>query len=58
MHNIEKLLEVLACPRDHGSLEFDEAANVLINPRLGIAYPIEDGIPVMLKDASFAWPKQ
>ncbi|MDO4911502.1 MAG: Trm112 family protein [Corynebacterium sp.] len=45
-----RLLEVLVCPKDKGSLEYKEAENLLVNPRLGIAYRIEDGIPVMLID--------
>lgn len=51
------LLEILVCPRDHGALDYDEHAQVLVNPRLGLAYPIEDGIPVMLVDAAQSWPK-
>ena len=43
------LLDILACPEDHGSLILieDEA---LYNPRLRKAYPIENGIPVLLID--------
>ena len=45
-----QLLEVLACPQDHGPLTYVEDKNVLVNPRLKIAYPIVDDIPVMLID--------
>lgn len=45
-----QLLEVLACPQDHGPLTYLEDKNVLFNPRLKIAYPIVDDIPVMLID--------
>ena len=45
-----QLLEVLACPQDHGPLTYLKNKNVLINPRLKIAYPIVDDIPVMLID--------
>ena len=45
-----QLLEVLACPQDHGPLIYLEDKNVLVNPRLKIAYPIVDDIPVMLID--------
>ncbi|MCW4355647.1 Trm112 family protein [Hoyosella sp. YIM 151337] len=43
------LMNVLACPQDHGPLLLvgDE---VLYNPRLRRAYPIENGIPVLLID--------
>lgn len=51
------LLEVLACPRDKGPLDYVEEEQVLVNPRLGIAYPIEDGIPVLLIDEGIAWPR-
>lgn len=49
------LLEILVCPQDKGELRYVEAENVLVNDRLGIAYPIEDGIPVMLKDSAVVW---
>ena len=45
-----QLLEVLACPQDHGPLIYLEDKNVLVNPRLKIAYPIVHDIPVMLID--------
>lgn len=51
-----QLLEVLACPQDHGPLRYLEDEQVLVNERLGIAYRIDDGIPVMLIDEAFAWP--
>lgn len=44
------LLDILVCPEDKGPLEYHEDEQVLVNPRLGKAYPIEDGIPVMLVD--------
>lgn len=50
-----QLLEVLACPQDHGSLIYLEDKNVLVNPRLKIAYPIVDDIPVMLIDEAIAY---
>ncbi len=51
-----KLLEVLVCPQDKGPLTYLEDEQVLVNDRLGVAYPIEDGIPVMLVDYAQAWP--
>lgn len=50
-----QLLEILACPQDHGPLDYYEAEQVLVNPRLGIAYPIVGGIPVMLIDEAQPW---
>ncbi|WP_448852530.1 Trm112 family protein [Corynebacterium sp. 335C] len=52
-----KLLEILACPRDHGPLEYREDDQVLVNPRLGIAYRIDDGVPVLLSDEAVDWAK-
>lgn len=51
-----KLLEVLVCPQDKGPLEYLKKEQVLVNERKGIAYPIEDGIPVMLVDEAIDWP--
>jgi uncharacterized protein YbaR (Trm112 family) len=45
-----KLLEILVCPVTKGELEYDEAAQELISRKAGLAYPIRDGIPVMLAD--------
>ena len=50
-----KLLEVLVCPQDKGPLTYLEDKQVLVNERLGIAYPIEDDIPVMLVDHAQKW---
>jgi uncharacterized protein YbaR (Trm112 family) len=43
-----RLLEILVCPATHGPLEYDSAANELISRKAGLAYPIRDGIPIML----------
>jgi uncharacterized protein YbaR (Trm112 family) len=43
-----RLLEILVCPLTHGPLEYDSAANELISRKAGLAYPIRDGIPIML----------
>jgi len=45
-----KLLEILVCPLTKGSLEFDAEAHELISREAGLAYPIRDGIPIMLVD--------
>lgn len=44
----QKLLSILVCPADRGSLLFVD--NLLYNPRLRKAYRIDDGIPVLLVD--------
>ena len=45
-----KLLEILVCPQDKGPLTYSEEKQLLINERLGVAYRVEDGIPVLLAD--------
>ena len=45
-----KLLEFLVCPLTKGPLEYDAAAQELISRQAGLAYPIRDGIPIMLTD--------
>lgn len=49
-----KLLEILACPVDKQPLE--DHGDYLVNTRLGKAYPVQDGIPVLLVDDSVDWP--
>jgi uncharacterized protein len=45
-----KLLEILVCPLTKASLRYDRAAQELISDEAGLAYPIRDGIPIMLVD--------
>ena len=45
-----KLLEILVCPVTRGPLEYDREAQELISRSAGLAYPIRDGIPIMLAD--------
>ncbi len=45
-----KLLEILVCPVTKGPLTYDRKAQELISEQAGRAYPIRDGIPVMLVD--------
>ena len=45
-----KLLEILVCPLTKGPLVYDEKAQELISEEAGLAYPIRDGIPIMLVD--------
>ena len=44
-----KLLEILVCPLTKGPLKYDRAAQELISEQAGLAYPIRDGIPIMLE---------
>ena len=45
-----RLLEVLVCPVNKGPLHYDAAANELISRGARLAYPIRDGIPIMLPE--------
>ena len=45
-----KLLEILVCPVTKEPLEYDAKAQELISRTAGLAYPIRDGIPIMLAD--------
>jgi uncharacterized protein YbaR (Trm112 family) len=45
-----KLLEILVCPLTKGPLEFDPAKQELISRSAKLAYPIRDGIPIMLPE--------
>ncbi|WP_105384521.1 Trm112 family protein [Neorhizobium alkalisoli] len=43
-----KLLDLLVCPLSKGRLSFNRESNELISERVRLAYPIRDGIPIML----------
>jgi len=44
-----KLLEILVCPLTKSPLQYDAEAQELISKQAGLAYPIRDGIPIMLE---------
>ena len=45
-----KLLEILVCPQTKGPLEYDAEKQELISRSAKLAYPIRDGIPIMLPE--------
>jgi uncharacterized protein YbaR (Trm112 family) len=45
-----RLLEILVCPLTKTTLEYDAARQELISRAAKLAYPIRDGIPIMLPD--------
>jgi uncharacterized protein YbaR (Trm112 family) len=45
-----KLLEILVCPVTKGPLTYDRERQELVSPQARLAYPIRDGIPIMLPD--------
>jgi len=44
-----RMLESLVCPITHGPLAFDAAQGELVSRHAGLAFPIRDGIPIMLE---------
>jgi uncharacterized protein len=45
-----RLLEILVCPVTHGPLEYDREKQELISRGAKLAYPIRDGVPIMLPE--------
>lgn len=45
-----KLLDILVCPVTKGPLDYDREAQELISKKAGLAFPVRDGIPIMLPD--------
>jgi uncharacterized protein len=46
------LLERLACPVTRGPLRWDEAGGELVSEAAGLAFPVRDGVPVLLAEAA------
>ncbi|VAW62245.1 hypothetical protein MNBD_GAMMA09-317 [hydrothermal vent metagenome] len=44
----KKQLELIACPECHGKIEYDKNSSELLCNKCKLAFPVEDGIPVML----------
>jgi len=47
-----KLLEILVCPLTKGVLRYDAEHDELISDQARLAYPIRDGVPIMLVDGA------
>ena len=47
--NINKLLEILVCPKTGGKLKYDKKRKQLISLKANLAYPIRDKIPILLE---------
>ena len=45
-----RLLEILVCPVTHGPLSYNRARGELISKSARLAYPVRDGVPVMLPE--------
>lgn len=46
----KRLLEILVCPVTKGPLEWDAQASELISRQAGLAFPVRDGVPIMLPE--------
>ncbi len=46
----KKQIDMIACPECHSKLTYDKAAKELVCDKCKLAYPVQDGIPVMLVD--------
>jgi uncharacterized protein YbaR (Trm112 family) len=45
-----RLLEILVCPVTHGPLTYDKARGELVSKSAKLAYPVRDGVPIMLPE--------
>jgi uncharacterized protein len=54
----EDLLEVLVCPATRTPLRWDEERQELVSDAAGVAYPVRDGIPVMLIEEARILPRR
>jgi uncharacterized protein YbaR (Trm112 family) len=50
METDPKLLEILVCPLTKTTLHYDRARQELVSKAAGLAFPIRDGVPIMLAD--------
>ncbi len=46
----KRLLEILVCPQTKGPLVYDREQGELLSKKAGLAYPVRDGVPIMLVD--------
>ncbi|MEM5493666.1 Trm112 family protein [Hoeflea sp. AS16] len=53
-----KMLELLVCPLTYGPLKFDAEKDELISARAKLAYPVRDGIPIMLVSEARQLPEE
>jgi uncharacterized protein YbaR (Trm112 family) len=54
MQTDPKLLEILVCPLTKATLHYDRDKQELVSRAAGLAYPIRDGVPIMLTDEARA----
>ena len=54
----ERLLDLLVCPLTRTRLRYDAERQELVSEAAGLAYPVRDGVPVMLPDQARALPTE
>jgi uncharacterized protein YbaR (Trm112 family) len=54
----QKLFEILVCPLTRGPLRYDAEKKELISSHAKLAYPIRDGVPILLVDEARAWENE
>ena len=54
----KEFLEILVCPLTKGPLTYDRQAGELVSAKAGLAYPVRDGIPIMLPDEARVLEKE
>lgn len=47
-HLDPKMLELLVCPKTRSNLDYDEANQELVSKKAKLAYPVRDGVPILL----------
>ncbi len=52
-----RLLDILVCPLTKTRLRYDEAAQELVSDAAGLAYPVRDGVPIMLVEEARELPQ-
>lgn len=57
-HMDTRLLQLLVCPVTKGPLDYDREKNELISRSARLAYPVRDGIPIMLESEARAVPPE
>jgi hypothetical protein len=53
-----RLMSVLVCPVTRTRLRYDEATQELVSDAAGLAYPVRDGVPVMLREEARALDRE
>lgn len=53
-----KLLALLVCPVTRGPLTYLPDQRLLVSVSAGLAYPVRDGVPVMLPEEAITWPAE